>query len=257
MSIKTPQGTRSVLGVIPARLESKRLPRKPLRQICGHPMIAWVYRRARDASSLDRLLVATDAEEIADFCRNAEIPVVMTSPAHRSGTDRVLEVMTREPADIAVNIQGDEPMITADHVQLLLRPFTESLATQVTTLMVPIAPSEARDPNVVKVVRDRMGRALYFSRAAIPYDRDGSSGAQCYKHLGVYAYTAAALEAFSRLPASRLEQLERLEQLRFLENGIPIAVTETSQNTIGVDTEDDLKRVEEYFRRTGNKFPDD
>jgi 3-deoxy-manno-octulosonate cytidylyltransferase (CMP-KDO synthetase) len=218
-------------------------------------MIAWVYRRARETPCLDRLLVATDAEEIAAYCRSANIPVAVTSHAHRSGTDRALEVMARDPADICVNIQGDEPMVTAEHLELLVRPFAEAPETQVTTLMVPITHDEARDPNVVKIVRDSRGHALYFSRALIPCDRDGSGGAPYYKHLGFYAYTAAALERFSRLPPSRLELVERLEQLRFLENGIPITVSEAAEDTIGVDTDADLRKVEEYFRRVGARLP--
>lgn len=252
-----PQALQKVLGVIPARLKSERLPRKPLRSICGHPMIAWVYHRARQAPSLYRLLVATDSEEIVAYCNQAKIPVALTSAGHRSGTDRLVEVMGREPADIYVNIQGDEPMVTAEHVELLLRPFRESSATQVSTLKVAMAAEDARDPNNVKVVTDAQGRALYFSRSPIPHDRDPAEGdrAQYYKHLGLYAYTAEALEKFRALPPSPLEQLEKLEQLRFLENGVPIAVVETSENTIGVDTQENVKMVEAYFLRTGAILP--
>jgi len=242
-----------VLGVIPARLESTRLPRKALRPICGQPMIVWVYKRARQARCLDGLLVATDGEEIASVCRQFAVPVMMTSPAHRSGTDRVFEVMTREPAELYVNIQGDEPMITPEHVELLLRPFHDEPEAQVSTLKVAMGLDAARNPNDVKVVTDLRGRAVYFSRALIPYDRDGSGRVQYYKHLGFYAYTRAALNKFHNLPPSPLEQLEKLEQLRFLENGIPITVVETSQDTIGVDTEEDLKKVEEYFRQQGSE----
>lgn len=250
-----------VLGVIPARLESQRLPRKLLRPICGHPMITWVYRRARDASSLDELFVATDSEEIFNTCRLNSIPVVMTSAEHRSGTDRVFEVMDRglishNPGEIYVNVQGDEPMVTAEHIEMLLQPFHEGPETQVSTLKVAIRQEEARDPNNVKVVTDSRGWALYFSRAPIPYD-PARDRAQYYKHLGLYAYTARALEKFHALPPSPLEQIEELEQLRFLENGIPINVTETSQDTIGVDTEEDLQRVEKYFRQLGARPPDE
>jgi 3-deoxy-manno-octulosonate cytidylyltransferase (CMP-KDO synthetase) len=157
--------------------------------------------------------------------------------------------MTREPAELYVNIQGDEPMITPDHLERLLRPFRETPETQVSTLKVAIDAESARDPNNVKVVTDAAGRALYFSRAQIPHDRDGRGRAQYFKHLGIYAFTAAALGKFHGLPPSLLEQLEKLEQLRFLENGIAIAVVETPHDTIGVDTEEDLHRVEAYFRR--------
>lgn len=244
-----------VLGVIPARLESTRLPRKALAPICGHPMIAWVYDGARRAVCLERLLVATDSEEIVTACRERSIPVMMTSSSHRSGTDRAWEVMTREPAEIVVNIQGDEPMITPQHIDLLLKPFQEAPETQVSTLKVAIDAANARDPNNVKVVTDPLGRALYFSRAQIPHDRDGTGRVQYFKHLGIYACTAAALDKFHHLPPSPLEQLERLEQLRFLENGIPLVVMETPEDTIGVDTDEDLAKVEDYFRRTGRADP--
>jgi len=256
MVAKTGKSAGSVLGVIPARLESTRLPRKPLRPICGRPMIAWVYERARQARVLDDLLVATDAEEIYRYCTDSHIPVMMTLAEHRSGTDRLVEVMRRQPADIYVNIQGDEPMITAEHVELLLRPFRDRPGTEVSTLKVPIPLEQARHPSKVKVVTDLSGRALYFSRAVIPHERDGSGQARYYKHLGLYAYTAAALTRFQALRPSPLEQLEQLEQLRFLENGIPIIVMETAQDTIGVDTEEDRQKVEEYFRRqTENPAP--
>jgi 3-deoxy-manno-octulosonate cytidylyltransferase (CMP-KDO synthetase) len=241
-----------VVGVIPARLEATRLPRKPLRPICGRPMIEWVYRRTRQAKCLDALLVATDSEEILAACEKSGIPAMMTAREHRSGTDRAVEVMTREPADIYVNVQGDEPMVTAEHIELMLRPFREAPETQVSTLKVAITPEEARDPNNVKVVTDLSGRALYFSRAPIPHDREGSGRARYFKHLGLYAYSSQALEKFRTLAPSELEQNEKLEQLRFLENGIPIAVVETDQDTIGVDTEEDLQKVEEYFRRAGH-----
>jgi 3-deoxy-manno-octulosonate cytidylyltransferase (CMP-KDO synthetase) len=251
------QNLARVVGIIPARLESVRLPRKPLRPIAGHPMIAWVYHRARRASSLSKLLIATDSREIAAYCEGAGIPVALTSPEHRSGTDRVVEVMRREPADIYVNIQGDEPMVTGEHIELLLNPFHTDPATQVSTLMVAIGAEDARDPNNVKVVTDARGQALYFSRARIPLDRDAAGLATYYKHLGIYAYTAEALERFNALPPSKLEQLERLEQLRFLENGVPIAVVETTEDTIGVDTEENLRQVEEFFARNGIHLPRD
>ncbi len=225
------------------------MPGKPLRAICGRPMIAWVYENARQAAGLDDLLVATDSPEIESYCREHGIPAMMTSREHRSGTDRLAEVMANEPAAIYVNIQGDEPMITPGHVELLLRPFDRAPAAQVSTLKVAIDAETALDPNVVKVVTDLSGRALYFSRARIPFDRDGLGQAQYFKHQGFYAFSAAALDTFHHLPPSPLEKLEKLEQLRFLENGIDIAVMETPHDTIGVDTEEDLRRVEEHFQR--------
>jgi 3-deoxy-manno-octulosonate cytidylyltransferase (CMP-KDO synthetase) len=212
-------------------------------------MIAWVYENARDAACLDHLLVATDSPEIESYCRGQGIPAMMTSSEHRSGTDRMAEVMANEPAEIYVNIQGDEPMITPGHLELLLRPFDEAPMTQVSTLKVAIDAETALDWNVVKVVTDLSGQALYFSRARIPFDRDGLGQAPYFKHQGFYAFGAGSLKRFHQLPPSPLEKLEKLEQLRFLENGIGIAVMETPHDTIGVDTEEDLRRVEEYFHR--------
>ncbi len=244
---------RKIVGVIPARLESQRLPRKALRAIAGHPMLAWVYFGARAAPSLSKLLVATDSEEILACCREYAIPSLLTSRDHRSGTDRLVEVVAREPAEIYVNIQGDEPMVTAAHIEALVAPFTDP-ETQVATLKVPTTLEESRNPNSVKVVTDAAGRALYFSRAPIPFDRDAMGKVRYYKHLGFYAYTAEALRQFSRLAPSPLEFAERLEQLRFLENGIPMAVVEARDDTIGVDTEENLRQVERYFERTGARL---
>lgn len=240
-----------MLGVIPARLDSQRLARKVLEPIAGRPMLAWVYERAVRAKSLNRLVVATDAEEVAAFCQKSDIPVVMTSREHRSGTDRIVEVLGSDPAQIAVNIQGDEPTVMAEHIELLLEPFRADPTAQVSTLKVAVSLEQARDPNNVKVVTDARGRALYFSRALIPFDRDGSGRGRYFKHLGLYAYRAEALAKFSSWAPSSLEEQEKLEQLRFLENGIPIDVVETAYDTIGVDRQEDLKKVEEFFRRAG------
>lgn len=243
----------SVCGVIPARMESSRLPGKPLLPICGRPMVAWVYRRARQSPALDRLVVATDSEQIVTYCKDNRLAVAITSSRHASGTDRLIEFMEREvadghAADIYVNIQGDEPMVTSAHIDLLLNGLQGAHGTiEVSTLKVAIGSEAAADPNVVKVVTDARGLALYFSRAPIPYDRDASGEAKYCKHLGFYAYTVGALRRFRTLAPSPLERAERLEQLRFLENGIPITVLETNDDTIGVDTEEDLRRVEEYF----------
>jgi 3-deoxy-manno-octulosonate cytidylyltransferase (CMP-KDO synthetase) len=244
-----------VIGVIPVRLESSRLPRKALRLICGHSMIEWVYRRAREWPGFGRLLVATDSEEVMAHCSGLGIPATLTSSAHRSGSDRVIEVMGREPAELYVNIQGDEPMVTPQHIELMVAPFREGNGAAVSTLKVAITRKEAANPNDVKVVTGRDGRALYFSRSPIPYDRAGEGRALYYKHLGLYAYTREALTTFSRLASSELESAEALEQLRFLENGIPIAVVETADDTVGVDTEDDLRKVEEYFERENITLP--
>jgi len=245
-----------VVGVIPVRLESTRLPRKALRLIGGHSMIEWVYRRAREWPGFTSLLVATDSEEVMAHCSQLQIPATLTSVQHRSGTDRLIEVMGREPADLYVNIQGDEPMVTARHIELLVGPFRDRSGTAVSTLKVAIAPEDAANPNDVKVVTGRSGQALYFSRSPIPYDRAGAGGVPYYKHLGLYAYSREALETFSKLAPAQLEAAEALEQLRFLENGIPIVVVETADDTVGVDTEDDLSKVEEIFRQANISLPE-
>jgi 3-deoxy-manno-octulosonate cytidylyltransferase (CMP-KDO synthetase) len=236
----------SVLGVIPARLASTRLPRKVLREIAGRPMIQHVYERARPAPSLGELLVATDSEEVVEACRRLGIPALLTSPDHPSGTDRVWEVAQRRPADVYVNIQGDEPLLSPGHIERLVEPFRARPDTRVSTLCIRATEEELGKTHVNKVVRDAQGRALYFSKYPIPFDRDGA-GVIRFKHPGFYAYTGAALDAFHRLPPSPLERAEGLEQLRFLEHGIPIVVVETDEPTIGVDTEEDLHAVEAYL----------
>ena len=233
-----------VLGVIPARLGSTRLPRKVLRDLVGRPLIAHVYAAARRSELLSDVLVATDAEEVAAACRALDIPTVLTSPDHPCGTDRVWEVAQRHPADVYVNVQGDEPFVTRGHIERLVRPFAADADTQVSTLKIRATPAEVASPNAVKVVCDLRGRALYFSRHSIPYDRDGRGGVTHFKHLGLYAYTAAALQVFHAAPEGELERIERLEQLRFLERGIPITVTETDEPTIGIDTDEDLRAAE-------------
>lgn len=242
-----PEARLHVLGVIPARYESERLPGKVLLPICGKPMIQLVYERARVCPLLDELWVATDSDRVEQFCAQHRIPVLKTMRTHRSGTERILEVMTKRPADVYVNIQGDEPMLTADHVRMLIEPFKAQPGAQVTTLKTPLDPAEASNPNVVKVVTNLRGEAIYFSRAPIPYARNPVSGLDFYKHLGLYAYARTALERYRDLPVSPLEETERLEQLRFLEHGIPIQVAETAEDTIGVDTEEDWAAVTKYF----------
>jgi len=233
----------TVLGVIPARLTSTRLPRKVLREIAGRPLVAWVYEAARRAPDLDEVLVATDADEVMQACARLGIPAVLTSSAHPSGTDRVWEVAQSRAADVYVNIQGDEPFVTPGHVARLVEPFRTAPDTLVSTLCIRATPDEVDARQVNKVVFGAGGRALYFSKWGIPYDRDGR-GVIRYKHPGFYAYRKAALDAFHALPPSTLELAEGLEQLRFLENGIGIVVRETTEATIGIDTEEDFRAAE-------------
>ena len=218
-----------------------------LREINGRPMLAYVYEAALACSRLQDVIVATDSEEIAAACRQNGWNCRMTSPQHRSGTERVHEVAQSVPADVYVNIQGDEPLARREHLDSLLA-LMERDDVQVGSLKTPCAAEDLNNPNAVKVVTALDGRALYFSRATIPFDRDGAGHARYCKHLGFYAYRKAALDAFCAWPESELERSERLEQLRFLENGIAIHVAETPFDTVGVDTEEDLRRVEAVLR---------
>jgi 3-deoxy-manno-octulosonate cytidylyltransferase (CMP-KDO synthetase) len=240
-----------ILGVIPARLASTRLPRKVLREIAGRPLLAWVYDAARACSQLDEVVIATDSAEVSELCGKNGWPFELTSPDLPSGTDRVHAVAQRRDADIYVNIQGDEPLLSPEHVSALLAPFAQA-HVDVTTLKVACRPENIDNPNAVKVVTALDGRALYFSRATIPYDRD-SNGTDFWKHIGLYAYRRAALNRFADLAPSHLELTERLEQLRLLENGFNLYVSPTEQDTIGVDTEEDLVRVERLLLARSHK----
>jgi 3-deoxy-manno-octulosonate cytidylyltransferase (CMP-KDO synthetase) len=234
-----------VIAVIPARLASTRLPRKMLREIASQPLIGRVYEAVRSSPLLDDVIVATDSDEIMQVCRQRGWNVRMTSTAHRSGTERVHEISESVAADVYVNVQGDEAMTRAEHIAALLNLMKDP-NVQVGTLKTPASAEDISNPNAVKVVTDAAGRALYFSRTTIPFDRDGSNP-RYFKHLGFYAYRKAALDRFCALPESSLERSERLEQLRFLENGISIHVAETAYDAVGVDTEEDLRRVEEIL----------
>ncbi|MGB6192357.1 MAG: 3-deoxy-manno-octulosonate cytidylyltransferase [Terracidiphilus sp.] len=243
-----------IAGVIPARLNSTRLSRKVLRSIAGRPMVEWVWRAAQESGLMSPVLVATDSEEVAAACRQRSIPVAMTSPDCASGSDRVREVARQIDADIYVNIQGDEPTLTPQFFTPLLALFDRP-EVEVATLAVPCPERDVANPNAVKVVTALDGRALYFSRSTIPYDRDQTGFTGYRKHLGIYAYRKAALERFASLPPSPLEQLERLEQLRLLENGIGIYVADAPSDTIGVDTEEDLQRAEAVLEKQSVPSP--
>jgi 3-deoxy-manno-octulosonate cytidylyltransferase (CMP-KDO synthetase) len=240
-------GRMRVVAVIPARLASTRLPRKMLREIAGVPLLAWVYRGVRQCPSVDDVIVATDSDEILRFCEQQGFVARMTSAAHRSGTERVHEISTTVLADVYLNIQGDEPLTRPEHLESLIAVMKGG-GVEVGTLKTPAAAIDIDNAGAVKVVTDGAGRALYFSRATIPHDRDGVRP-QYYKHLGFYGYRKDALDKFVLWSESSLERSERLEQLRFLENGVPIYVAETPFDTVGVDTEEDVRRVEVILRR--------
>ncbi len=236
-------------GIIPARMGSTRLPGKALRPIAGVPMIERVYRGARACGRLRQVWVATDAEEIAAYCRGREIPVQMTATTHRSGTDRVLEAAERLGSRAVVNIQGDEPMVRAEMLERLIEALFARPEIEVATLRTPLRAEVAEEPGTVKVACDGEGRALYFSRAAIPYARDANATPRRWKHLGYYAYSLAALRRFTQWPAGELEASEQLEQLRFLENGTAIIAATTEHDTIGVDTLEDWERAEKRLAK--------
>lgn len=237
-------------GIIPARYESSRFPGKPLAEIQGRPMFWHVYDRASKCPQMTSVTLATDDERIFNAAKELDIPVVMTRSDHTSGTDRVLEAARTLGIDseaVVVNIQGDEPCLEPDMLTELVEPF-RNCRVRVTTLATAIGEDEAHSPDRVKVVRAHNGRALYFSRSLVPYDRDGKLHGFLL-HIGLYAFRMEALERFGQLEPSPLEQREKLEQLRLLEDGIDIYVTETRHVCHGVDRPDDLEKVKNILEK--------
>jgi 3-deoxy-manno-octulosonate cytidylyltransferase (CMP-KDO synthetase) len=241
---------RTVIGVIPARYASSRFPGKPLALIGGKPMIQWVVERATAARSLQRVVVATDDDRIATAVRGFGGSVAMTSPDHPSGTDRIAEAVAGEAADLVVNIQGDEPLLPPRVIDDLVA-LMQHTAAEMGTVAVPLDPQrpEFRNPNVVKVVVNAAGEALYFSRATIPYQRADGDATRALWHWGIYAYRKSFLARFITWPPGILERCEKLEQLRALEHSARIQVLiEENAQSIGVDTPDDVHRVEQLLR---------
>ena len=243
-----------LVAIIPARFGSTRFPGKPLAPILGKPLIQWVYEQARQVKELDGLWVATDDERIRECVEGFGGKAVITRGDHPSGSDRLAEAATLlalAPNDIVVNIQGDQaafpPKLISLLAALLQRDCSAVMATPARRLT---DPEIARNPNVVKVVFDQRGRALYFSRSPLPYWRDGEKP-YFFKHIGIYAYRVDFLKDFVTLPPGRWEEAEKLEQLRALEYGFPIHIVETIGDTLEVDTPEDLQRVEEYLRSGG------
>jgi 3-deoxy-manno-octulosonate cytidylyltransferase (CMP-KDO synthetase) len=234
------------------------LPAKPLADILGKPMVQRVYEAAQRARSLDMVVVGTDDERIAAVVREFGGRVVMTSASHASGTDRVAEVAVSFDADLVVNIQGDEPLLDPkmidECVEALKAALLEGDAVGLSTVVKQVGEQGFHDPSVVKVVRDARGRALYFSRSLIPYPRNRTETFAVFEHVGLYAYTAECLARLSQLPPAHLEQLEGLEQLRALENGILIQTVETrcQGELVSVDTREDLERVRMIFAKGVN-----
>jgi 3-deoxy-D-manno-octulosonate 8-phosphate phosphatase (KDO 8-P phosphatase) len=236
------------VAVIPARYASTRLPGKPLKDICGKPLIQRVWEVVSRVQGLDEVVVATDDTRIADAVLKFGGKVCMTSPDCQSGSDRVREVAASLAADVYVNIQGDEPLLEPSAIETLLAVFTKDENVQVATLCSRISAEEARSPHQVKVVCDHKGNALYFSRSCLPFVRDPSDSLFFLGHIGLYAYRKESLQAFASLLPSPLEWMEKLEQLRFLQAGIPVRVLEVPPMGAGVDTPEDLERVRAMVR---------
>ena len=245
-----------VLGVIPARLGAERLPGKPLRLLGGKPLIQRVALNARASGALDEVVVASDADEVLDAARAVGIRGVRTRGDHTSGTSRVGEVAALPEfagCEVVVNVQGDEPFLPAAAIRGAVGQVVEGW--DVGTAAVPLDAAEAASPNVVKVVLDELGRALYFSRALIPHDRSGTGGVRYWQHLGVYAYRPDALALWLTLPPTAPEEAEKLEQLRALGNGLSIGVARVDVRAMpGIDTEDDLRRAEAHLAASGDPF---
>ena len=235
------------LGVIPARYVSTRLPRKPLKDICGHTMIEWVYKRAIK-SNLDRVVIATDSKEVFDEVLSFGGDVIMTDANHLNGTSRIAEVCQKiTDYDVVINIQGDEPLIEPDMINSLIDIFKEENDLKMATLKHKLKKKEdIENPNFVKVITDKKDYAIYFSRSVIPYPRNENLDIY-FKHVGIYGYKREFVLEYSKLESTPLENSESLEQLRVLENGYKIKVLETPYEIIGVDTAEELERVRKYI----------
>ena len=242
----------NVIGVIPSRYASTRLPGKSLVLLCGKPLVQWVYERAKQAKELSSLIVATDDERIRAAVEKFGGKAVMTRPEHPSGTDRIAEAVQGMPADVIINIQGDEPLIDPALIDQLARAMNSDPSWDMGTAAAPIMkPDDLANPAIVKVVRDFEGRALYFSRSLIPHVRDAGTTVKHWRHIGIYAYRRAFLDKLVKTPPCDLELAEKLEQLRALYLGGRMKVIETADIGLGVDTPDDVARAEKAIRAAG------
>lgn len=235
--------TPRIAIVIPARYNSSRLPGKPLADLLGKPMIQWVYEKASKVKAAHCVVIATDDKRIAQAVLSFGGQVVMTSPEHQSGTDRLVEVMQQLEADIYINLQGDEPLVRSTDIDLLASGMIANPQVELATLCHPLLEDEASNPNSVKVVLSHSGDALYFSRSLIPYPRQQQAHPGYLKHVGIYAYRKTILQQYADLPASAIEQTEQLEQLRLLDSGFKIKAFQVEPTGPGVDTPECLARV--------------
>jgi 3-deoxy-manno-octulosonate cytidylyltransferase (CMP-KDO synthetase) len=239
-----------IIAIIPARYGAVRFPGKVLADLAGKPVIRHVYERAVRASTVSRVIVATDDERIADAVRSFGGAAVMTSPGHPSGTDRIAEAARAVGGDIIVNVQGDEPLIEPSVIDAVVTRITGDEAIVCSTAASPIADEAVyRDPNAVKVTIDTAGQALYFSRSPLPYYRDGYAGGGAYLHAGIYCFRRDFLELFTSLKPTPLEKAEKLEQLRILEHGFRIGVVITCSAPKGIDTEADLEAIRRMLEK--------
>lgn len=237
----------NVLCVIPSRLQSTRLPRKPLLPIQGKPMIQWVYERAASSPLLTNLVVATDSDEIAAVIQNVGGDVVMTDPAIATGSERVALVARSYPdADVVINLQGDEPFIQPAMLQALIQPYLDGERPEMTTLAFPLAKEKYTDPGAVKVITDINKNAIYFSRSPIPYYRTDSS-APVYHHIGLYAFRRDFLLHYATLPQTPLDRVESLEQLRVIEHGFRIRVSLTAGRTLEINTQEEYEAAQHFI----------
>jgi len=238
-----------IIGIIPARYNSTRFPGKPLIEIEGKTMIERVYQQAMKAKCLKGVCVATDDERIFQAVKSFAGQVVMTGTNHQSGTDRCWEAVQKLGGDYeaVLNIQGDEPFVSPHQIDLLAKTLIDS-ALEIATLAKEIEIQKVQNPNIVKIVLDRNNRALYFSRAVIPFHRNPNTEKPYYKHIGLYAFSTKALAQITQLPVSSLEAVEGLEQLRWLENGWSIKVGLTEEEALSVDTEGDLRQIQNWLR---------
>lgn len=239
------------LGVIPARYESTRLPKKPLKDICGHSMIEWVYKRAMK-SNLDEVIIATDSQEVFDEVKRFGGEVILTDKNHLNGTSRIAEVCEKiTDYDVIINVQGDEPLIEPEMINSLIDVFKKEESLKMATLKHKLHKKEdIENPNFVKVITDRDDYAIYFSRSVIPYPRNENLDIY-FKHVGIYGYKREFVLEYSKMESTPLENSESLEQLRVLENGYKIKVLETPFEIIGVDTKEELEKVRNYIVEKG------
>lgn len=235
-----------IIAVIPARYNSTRFPAKLMQDLCGKPVILRTYEATVATQLFDQVIVATDSQEIFNLIIQHDGQAVMSQKEHESGSDRIAEAVADLSADIVVNVQGDEPFVAKENLAKLIDVFKQDIDNQVdvASLMFPIATiDDVNNPNHVKVVVDQNNFALYFSRSPIPYNRDGVAGVEYFQHIGVYAFRKSALMAFTQWPSATLENIEKLEQLRYLENGKLIRMARVEEPTIGIDTPEDLAKA--------------